>query len=562
MLGGAREVDHLPVGQVEIVTIGRVVEIPAPGAVAVPAPHRRPHGRRQGVDQDGHRPAGRREGVEVFDARADFGRVRSADGPAADPEQPHDPAREELHAPLGRGQRKGPQPNAAVAGRVVGGQLQVAAPEEPGDPAVRASEVEDEDARVVLQSLDEQEIERETLPRAGGPEDQRVADVAVKQVVVKRRLPLGFEDGERGPVQVPATRRSGRWAVDGRQARRRARRHEHGSDLPLAGLRRQSAKPRRELAVPFTDGLRVVRREDAKDIAVEAFGLCKVAVQGDRERQIAVRDPLRFQLHECIAQAPGFHVGRAIDHRRRGAFRLLYVGHHRVPLGEVMALCAAYLAARRVQIPRPPFERDGHHAVEAVQVIEEVRRGPGRRGHERVEDDGLAVQSQMPAFGFEFTGGEPPVHAAAGRPIPRRAAGLVHQLREDAGAGVRGEDVEGRQVGDERPAGVYLLPKPGRRVLDLLPEVDRLIRIPPALHPCLYVVLPPRLMVAALRRRREFRVVAPRDKGVDLLDARAEERAPLALPEGGDGRQAGIGVGEGRRPAQEVDVQPGPGVDA
>ena len=68
-----------------------------------------------------------------------------------------------------RGQRKGPQPNAAVAGRVVGGQLQVAAAEEPGDPAVRAAEVEDEDARVVLQGLDEQEIERETLALRQSP---------------------------------------------------------------------------------------------------------------------------------------------------------------------------------------------------------------------------------------------------------------------------------------------------------------------------------------------------------------------------------------------------------
>ena len=115
-----------------------------------------------------------------------------------------------MEAPLGAGQRKGPQPKAAVPGRVVGGQLQVAAAEEPGDPAVRAAEVEDEDARVVLQGLDEQKVERETLPRAGRAEDERVADVAVKEVVVKRRLPLGFEDGERRAVQVSAARGAGR----------------------------------------------------------------------------------------------------------------------------------------------------------------------------------------------------------------------------------------------------------------------------------------------------------------------------------------------------------------
>ena len=44
MLGGAGQVDHLPVGQLKVVAVGRVVEVPAPGAVAVPAPHRRPHG--------------------------------------------------------------------------------------------------------------------------------------------------------------------------------------------------------------------------------------------------------------------------------------------------------------------------------------------------------------------------------------------------------------------------------------------------------------------------------------------------------------------------------------
>ena len=46
------------------------------------------------------------------------------------------------------------------------------------------------------------------------------------------------------------------------------------------------------------------------------------------------------------------------------------------------------------------------------------------------------------------------------------------------------------------------------------------------------------------------------------MDARPEERTPLPLPEVGDRRQAAIGVGEGRRPAQEVKVDPGPGVYA
>ena len=285
-------------------------------------------------------------------------------------------------------------------------------------------------------------------------------------------------------------------------------------------------------------------------------------MQRDGQREVAIGDPLRFQLHERIAQAPRFHVGRAIDHRRRGAFRLLDVGHHRVPLTEVVALRAAYLAARSVQIPRSPFERDGHHAVEAVQVIEEIRRRPGRRGQERVENHGLAVEPQMPAFGFEFAVGKPPVQAAAGRPIPRGTAGLVHQLGEKPRAFVRRQNLQRREVGDERTAGVDLLPKARRRADDLLAEIDRFVRIPPPLHPRLYVVLPPRRVVLAGGGRGQFRVVAPRDVRLNLLDARPEERAPLALPEVRDGRQAGIGGGEGRRPAQEVEIDPRPGVDA
>ena len=227
-----------------------------------------------------------------------------------------------------------------------------------------------------------------------------------------------------------------------------------------------------------------------------------------------------------------------------------------------MALRPADLPARRVEIPRAPFKRDGHHAVEAVQVIEQVRRGPAGRGHQRIQNHGLAVQSKMPAFGFEFAVRQPPVHPTAGRPLPRRAAGLVNQLREHAGAGVCREDFKRGEVGDQRTTRIDLLPKARRRVVDLLSEVDRLVGIPPPFHPRPYVALPPRLIVAARRRRRQARVVTPREIGVDLLDARGKERAPLPLPQVGDRRQAGIGLGEDGRPAQEVEIDPGPGVDA
>ena len=288
----------------------------------------------------------------------------------------------------------------------------------------------------------------------------------------------------------------------------------------------------------------------------------KVAVEGNRQGKVAIGHAFGFEFDEGIPQAAGFHVGRAVHHRAGRAFRLLHVGHHRIAFGKVVALCAADLAARRVQIPRAPFERDGHHAVEAVEVIQKVGGRPGRRGQERVEDHGLAVESQVPAFGFQLAVGEPPIQAAAGRPLPRRTAGLVDQLREEAGAFVCVEDVERGEIRDQRTAGIDLLPKARRRVLDLLAEVNRLVGIPLPLRPRCQIVLPPGLMALAVRGRRQFRVVAPREERLNLLDAGREERAPLPLPEVGDRRQAGIGVGEDRRPAEQVEIDPRPGVDA
>ena len=227
-----------------------------------------------------------------------------------------------------------------------------------------------------------------------------------------------------------------------------------------------------------------------------------------------------------------------------------------------MALRAAYLAPRRVEIPRTPFERDGHHAVEPVQVMQEVRGGAPWGRQERVEDHGLAVEPQVSAFGFKLGVGQLPIQAAAGRPVPRRTAGLVHQLREEPGAVVCRQDVKRGEVRDERTAGIDLLPKARRRVLDLLSDVDRFVRIPPPVHPCADVVFPPRLIVLACRRRRQFRVVAPREERLKLLNAGREERPPLPLPEVRDSGQAAIGVGEGRRPAEQVEIEPRAGVDA
>ena len=167
----------------------------------------------------------------------------------------------------------------------------------------------------------------------------------------------------------------------------------------------------------------------------------------------------------------------------------------------------------------------------------------------------------MPPLGLELAGGESPIQAAPGGSIPRRRARPVNQLGEEPGALVCGEDADGGEVGDERTAGVHLLPKARGRVLDLLSEVDRLVRVPPPLHPRVRVVAPPRGIVPAGCGRREVRVIAPCEVRRDLLDAAREERAPLPLPEVGHGGQAAVGVLEGRRPAKQIDIHPGPRVD-
>ena len=55
-----------------------------------------------------------------------------------------------------------------------------------------------------------------------------------------------------------------------------------------------------------------MRREDAKQIAVQSFGLRKVAVERNRQREIAIGHAFGFEFNQRIPQAAGFHVGRAV----------------------------------------------------------------------------------------------------------------------------------------------------------------------------------------------------------------------------------------------------------
>ena len=121
----------------------------------------------------------------------------------------------------------------------------------------------------------------------------------------------------------------------------------------------------------------------------------------------------------------------------------------------------------------------------------------------------------MPAFGFQLTGRQPPVHPAAGRPIPRGVAGFVNQFREQPGAGVCGEYIQRGEIRHERTRGVDQLPKARGGVLDLLAEIDRLVRILLPLHPRRDVGFPPRLIIPALRCGAQPGVVTPCEVRLD-----------------------------------------------
>ena len=558
VFGGAGEVDHLPVGELEFLGVG-VVEVRGPRAVAVPAAHRRPHPLREGPDEGGERAGVRLEGVEVLDAGADLGGVGAGGLVAPDPEQAGDPAGEELEGALAGGQRERLERQRAV--RAVGGELEVAAAEELGEPAVGAAEVQDQHPGGVLEALDEEVVEQEALARAGGAEDQRVAHVPGEEVVEEGRPPPGLEGGEDGLREVAADGFALRRAEERREAGGDAGAGEHAADLALARHGGHPGEPGGELAVAFADHLGVAAGEDAAEFRVEALRSGEVAVERDREREVAVGDAVRFEFHEGGAETRGLGLGGRVHHRVRGAFGLLDVRHHGVALLEVVALGAADAAPRGFERLRPPLQGDGEPGFEAVELFEEV--GPGGDGGrgERVEDDGLAVEAEVAAFGFELRQREPPVEAAGGAVAVPGESGPVHQLGEEGGGLGSGEDGQRRHVVGERGARVHELPEADGRLPEFGGEVGALVGVAAGAEPVAGVVHEPGAAGRAVGGGLfEAGVRAPDDVGLEVLDARQQEGAALLL---GELRDAVETLGREQRggAAEQVEVEPGAGVE-
>ena len=88
--------------------------------------------------------------VEIHNAVVDLGSIGSGQLAATDSQQPRDPAGQELVGALGCRQGEGAEleSRASLLGR---GKLQVGATQERREPAVGAAQVENQDARLVLE---------------------------------------------------------------------------------------------------------------------------------------------------------------------------------------------------------------------------------------------------------------------------------------------------------------------------------------------------------------------------------------------------------------------------
>ena len=376
--------------------------------------------------------------------------------------------------------------------------------------------------------------------------------VAAEQVVVVGRAPRRLEDRERVPAQMPAPGRAPGRPEDGREARGQPGRDEHLPDLPLRRLGREPRKPDRQLPVTLPDRLRVVRGEQAAHIAVQPLDRVEAAVERHGERRLAVGHAVGFEFDERGAQPVRLGRGGRIDHRGRRAVGLLHVRHHRVAAREVVPLRAPDPAPRRLDGPRPPFERYRERRVQAVQVAKQVRVRLAGRRQQRIHDHRLAVERQVRALGLELREREPPVHAAARRAVPRHSR-AVDQLRQEPGAFGGPQHLDGRVLTDERAARLDGRAEPAHRRLDLRCEVGRR-SLPPALpqsgqpgHRS-----PPR----ALGSRTQARVVRPDRVGFEPLDAPGQERTALA---GRDSRDAGRGLflrtGHRSGPPKQVELE-------
>ena len=331
---------------------------------------------------------------------------------------------------------------------------------------------------------------------------------------------------------MAADRLALRRAEEGGEAGGDAGAGEHAPDLALARHGRHAGEPGGELAVAFADHLGVAAGEDAAEFRVQALGLGEFAVEGDGQRKVAVGDAVRFEFNECGAEAGGLGLGGRVHHRVRGAFGVLNVRHHGVPLLEVVALRAADPAPRRFERLRPPFEGDGEAGFEAVEFFQEVGFGGDRGRVEGIEDDGLAVEPEVLAFGFEFREGEPPVEAAGRAVSVPGESGPVHQFGEEGGGLGSGEDGERRHVVRERGARVHQLPEAGGRLPEFGREVGAFVGVPPRAQPVPGVVHEPRAAARAVGGRLfEAGVGGPDDVRLEVLDARQEERAAVLLGE-------------------------------
>ena len=131
MLDRAGQIDHLPVGELEVrCPAGRVIEVRAPGAAFDPTAPGRPRRGRKRACQDAQRPPLRLERIQVLDPGPDLARVRPARFPAAELQEPEHPARQELERPRARRERERLQPERRL--RLAWRQLEVAASRETG----------------------------------------------------------------------------------------------------------------------------------------------------------------------------------------------------------------------------------------------------------------------------------------------------------------------------------------------------------------------------------------------------------------------------------------------
>ena len=95
-----------------------------------------------------------------------------------------------------------------------------------------------------------------------------------------------------------------------------------------------------------------------------------------------------------------------------------------------MALRSPDLSAGRIEALGTPFERHRQGRIEPVKIGQEIAPGRAWGREQRVQHNGLPVQAKVATIRFEFGDGQPPIHAAARRAVPRRS-GPVGQFAQN-----------------------------------------------------------------------------------------------------------------------------------